>query len=72
MGESGTFFWPEIKGNGLIGSKEVMINITEERLRNSFAQFIINPYNRTNTDKIPDSLEHMEENHEINAPPHDE
>lgn len=72
MSESGTFFWPEIKGNGLIGSNEDMTHLTQERLENSFGQFIINPYNRTNTDKISDSLKNIEENHKTYANPSNE
>ena len=60
------YFWPEI-GNKGIGSREDMTHLTEERLRMSFIQFIINPYNRINSDKIPESLRNLETNHKINA-----
>ena len=60
------YFWPEIGTKG-IGSTEDMTLITEERLRMSFIQFIINPYNRTNSDKIPESLRNLESNHKTHA-----
>lgn len=60
------YFWPEIETKG-ISSKEDMRTITEEKLRETFIHFIINPYNRTNSDKIPESLRNLEENHKTHA-----
>lgn len=62
----GKYFWPEIGTKG-IESTENMTLVTEESLRKSFIQFIINPYNRTNSDKIPESLRNLELNHKTHA-----